>query len=49
MVLAKQKIEYTEKSMNTVAEEVGYDSDSTFQKAFKRFFNRTPASFRKKR
>ena len=47
MLQARQKIEHTKKSMSLVAEEVGYQSDSAFQKAFKRFFNRTPASLRK--
>ena len=48
MMQAKQKIENTQKSLTTVAEEVGYQSDSAFQKAFKRFFSFTPASLRKK-
>jgi AraC-like DNA-binding protein len=47
MMQAKQKIEGTQKSLSLVAEEVGYQSDSAFQKAFKRFFNFTPASLRK--
>jgi len=48
MLQAKQKIETSQKSLSTVAEEVGYQSDSAFQKAFKRFFSYTPASLRKK-
>lgn len=48
MLLAKQKIESTKKAMALIAEEVGYQSDSAFQKAFKRFFKFTPASLRKK-
>ncbi len=47
MMKAKDKIESTQKSLQRVAEEVGYQSDSAFQKAFKRFFSRTPASLRK--
>jgi len=47
MMQAKLKIESTQKSLTAVAEEVGYQSDSAFQKAFKRFFNFTPASLRK--
>lgn len=47
MMQAKEKIEGTQKSLTKVAEEVGYQSDSAFQKAFKRFFNFTPASLRK--
>lgn len=47
MMQAKQKIESTQKPLSKVAEEVGYQSDSAFQKAFKRFFNFTPASLRK--
>ncbi len=47
MMQAKQKLIDTQKSINNIAEEVGYQSDSAFQKAFKRFFNFTPASVRK--
>jgi len=47
MMQAKQKIEGTQKALSLVAEEVGYQSDSAFQKVFKRFFNFTPASLRK--
>ncbi|EPJ45262.1 MAG: hypothetical protein OFPI_37420 [Osedax symbiont Rs2] len=48
MLQAKQKIQNSHKSLSLVAEEVGYQSDSAFQKAFKRFFSYTPASLRKK-
>ncbi len=48
MMQAKLKIESTQKSLAVVAGEVGYQSDSAFQKAFKRFFNFTPASLRKR-
>jgi len=48
MMQAKLKIESTKKTLSTVAEEVGYQSDSAFQKAFKRFFNFTPASLRRR-
>ncbi len=48
MMQAKLKIENTKKTLSVVAEEVGYQSDSAFQKAFKRFFNFTPASLRKR-
>lgn len=48
MIQAKLKIEGTQKPLSVVAEEVGYQSDSAFQKAFKRFFNFTPASLRKR-
>lgn len=47
MHLAKQTIEQTSNSLFTISEQVGYTSDSAFKKAFKRFYNRTPASFRK--
>ncbi|PAJ76239.1 hypothetical protein CJF42_00670 [Pseudoalteromonas sp. NBT06-2] len=47
MMLALELIENTNKPINLVAEEVGYDSDSSFQKAFKRFFKATPGSIRK--
>lgn len=48
MLQAKQKLETTKKAMSIVAEEVGYQSDSAFQKAFKRFFKFTPGSLRRK-
>ncbi len=48
MLEAKQKIENSNKAIALIAEEVGYQSDSAFQKAFKRFFNFTPASLRKR-
>lgn len=48
MMQAKEKLEQTTKSVEVIAEEVGYQSDSAFQKAFKRFFKLTPASLRKK-
>ena len=48
MLQAKQKIENSNKAIALVAEKVGYHSDSAFQKAFKRFFNFTPASLRKR-
>lgn len=47
MLQAKQKIENSNKAIALVGEEVGYHSGSAFQKAFKRFFNFTPASLRK--
>jgi len=47
MMQAKQKLIDTQKPINHIAEEVGYQSDSAFQKAFKRFFKLTPASVRK--
>jgi AraC-like DNA-binding protein len=47
MMQAKQKLVATQKSINHIAEEVFYQSDSAFHKAFKRFFNFTPASVRK--
>lgn len=48
MMLAQELIENTNKPINIVAEDVGYDSDSAFQKAFKRFFKATPGSIRNK-
>lgn len=47
MLLASQKLKNTQKPIAIIAEEVGYYSDSAFQKAFKRFYNFTPASLRK--
>lgn len=43
---AKQRIRDTNLPLNLIAEEVGYQSDSAFKKAFKRYFEATPASFR---
>ena len=47
MMQAKQKLENSQQSIVSIAEEVGYQSDNAFQKAFKRFFNLTPAAMRK--
>ena len=47
MQLAKQQIERSSDSLFNIAEQVGYTSDSAFKKAFKRFFDKTPASFRR--
>ena len=49
MQLARQTINQTNTSLVHIAEQVGYASDSAFKKAFKRFFGKTPASFRKKK
>ena len=46
MNIAKRLISTTKDSLFNIAEQVGYHSDSSFKKAFKRFFNETPASFR---
>lgn len=48
MQLARRQIEQTTLSLADIAEQVGYQSDSAFKKAFKRFFEQTPASLRKK-
>ncbi len=48
MNIAKRLISTTKDSLFNIAEQVGYHSDSSFKKAFKRFFNETPASFRQK-
>jgi AraC-like DNA-binding protein len=48
MQLAKRQIEQTPTPLADIAEQVGYQSDSAFKKAFKRFFAQTPASLRKK-
>lgn len=45
---AKGLIASSNDSLFNIAERVGYHSDSSFKKAFKRFFNDTPASFRTK-
>ncbi|MEH6580283.1 MAG: AraC family transcriptional regulator [Amphritea sp.] len=47
MQLAKRRIEQTKAPLADIAEQVGYNSDSAFKKAFKRFFAQTPASVRK--
>jgi AraC-like DNA-binding protein len=49
MMQARDKLENTPKSMITIAEEVGYQSENAFQKAFKRFYQLTPSALRKKR
>ena len=46
MHIAKRQIATSKASLFDIAEQVGYSSDSSFKKAFKRFFNETPASFR---
>jgi len=48
MMQAKNQLENGSASTITIAEKAGYQSESAFQKAFKRFFNITPASVRKK-
>jgi len=48
MMHAKVQLEESSMSTTAISEEVGYQSESAFQKAFKRFFNFTPASVRKK-
>lgn len=47
MEMARQKIQETQLSLPVIAEQVGYSSDSAFKKAFKKFYERTPSSFRK--
>lgn len=47
MLQARDKLNNTQKPMVTIAEEVGYQSEGAFQKAFKRFFSLTPAAVRK--
>ena len=47
MQLAKTQIQQGRKSLFNIAEQVGYTSDSAFKRAFKRFFDKTPASYRK--
>nr|WP_275690383.1 helix-turn-helix transcriptional regulator [Photobacterium alginatilyticum] len=49
MQLAKSKIEDTSTSMLDIAEQIGYKSESSFKKAFKRFFKKTPTSVRNKK
>lgn len=48
MMQAKDKLQNSSTPIPLVAEQVGYQSSSAFQKAFKRFFSFTPASLRKK-
>ncbi len=47
MMQARNKIENTKKTIAEISEELGYASNSSFQKAFKRFYTFTPASLRK--
>lgn len=46
MLMAKAQIANSKDPLFNIAEQVGYKSTSSFKKAFKRFFNKTPASFR---
>lgn len=47
MLKARRLIEESDSPLNVIAELVGYQSDSSFKAAFKKFYNKTPASYRK--
>lgn len=47
MLQAKRLISSSDVPLNVVAEQVGYQSESAFKAAFKKFHNQTPASYRK--
>ena len=46
MLKAKRLIGETDAPLNVIGEQVGYQSDSAFKAAFKKFYDKTPASFR---
>lgn len=47
MLQAKRLIGASDSPLGVVAEQVGYQSESAFKAAFKKFYGKTPASFRK--
>lgn len=47
MRLAAQRLSDSRRSVESVAEEVGYDSSAAFQRAFKRHFEQPPAAWRR--
>jgi AraC-like DNA-binding protein len=47
--LAAQRLRSGDQSLASVAEDVGYDSDAAFNRAFKREFGMPPATWRKRR
>jgi AraC-like DNA-binding protein len=49
MQLAARQLQSTRKNVLTVALESGYDSEASFNRAFKREFGLPPAQFRRRR
>ena len=47
--LASRALEVTDKTVNEIAGEVGYQSESAFNRAFKRHFGSPPAQYRRRR
>ena len=47
--VAAQELLIGKKSLAAIAEQVGYDSEAAFNRAFKREFGMPPAGWRKKR
>ena len=48
LMKARTKLQRTNQSMLSIAEEAGYDSESAFGKAFKKHFNKTPGELRRR-
>jgi AraC-like DNA-binding protein len=48
LIIAAQELDVSSKSVAAVAEQVGYESESAFNRAFKREFGMPPASWRKR-
>jgi AraC-like DNA-binding protein len=47
LIVAAQELSYSSKAIAAIAEEVGYESESAFHRAFRREFGQPPAAWRK--
>ncbi|WP_109481179.1 AraC family transcriptional regulator [Paraburkholderia sp. C35] len=48
LIVAAQELSYSNKAIAAIAEEVGYESESAFHRAFRREFGQPPAAWRKR-
>jgi AraC-like DNA-binding protein len=48
LIVAAQELSYSSKAIAAIAEEVGYESESAFHRAFRREFGQPPAAWRKR-
>ncbi|MBP0590915.1 AraC family transcriptional regulator [Paraburkholderia sp. LEh10] len=48
LIVAAQELSYSSKAIAAIAEEVGYESESAFHRAFRREFGMPPAAWRKR-
>ena len=48
LIVASQELSYSSKAIAAIAEEVGYESESAFHRAFRREFGQPPAAWRKR-